>query len=251
MPGFGTSDKTLNNVNALAKSFGISVRNIPISDSVSQHLKDISHGGKKDITYENAQARARTQILMDIANSQNGFVIGTGDLSEIALGWCTYNGDHISMYGINSSVPKTLVKHLLSYEANKQKKYKAALDGVLNTEISPELLPLKDGKISQKTEKLIGSYELHDFFLYYTVRFGQDPQKTFFLAKQAFEGKFTSEEIKKWLQVFLKRFFQNQFKRNCAPDGVKIGSISLSPRADWRMPSEAQVQIWLDSIKKI
>jgi NAD+ synthase (glutamine-hydrolysing) len=249
MPGPGTSDKTLSNVFALSKAFQIPLQNIPISKSIESHLADISHKGKQDIAYENAQARERTQILMDIANAQNGLVIGSGDLSEIALGWCTYNGDHMSMYGVNSSVPKTLVKHLVSYEASRVEKYNQALNAVLNTEISPELLPHKNGKISQKTEEIIGPYELHDFFLYYYLRFGQSPQKTLFLAQKAFEGKYKNPEIKKWLKVFIDRFFKNQFKRNCMPDGVKIGSVSLSPRSDWRMPSEAQEKIWLDSIK--
>jgi NAD+ synthase (glutamine-hydrolysing) len=243
MPGPGTSKKTLNNVLALSKAIGISVRNIPITEAVSAHLKAIAHE-KEDIAYENAQARERTQILMDIANAQKGLVVGTGDLSEIALGWCTYNGDHMSMYAVNSSVPKTLVKFLVSYEARRVEKYSAALTYVLETEISPELLPHKDGKIYQKTEELIGPYELHDFFLYYMVRFGFSPDKIIFLAKKAFKGKYERRTIEKYWEIFAQRFFKNQFKRNCVPDGVKIGSISLSPRADWRMPSEASSIAW-------
>ncbi|MDR1952464.1 MAG: NAD(+) synthase [Elusimicrobiota bacterium] len=248
MPGPGTSDRTINNVRAISKAAGINVSEISITKIVENHLKDISHENKKDIAYENAQARERTQILMDIANAKNGLVIGTGDLSEIALGWCTYNGDHMSMYGVNSSIPKTLVKYLVAFEAQRVREYKEALDLVLSTEISPELLANDKGKISQKTESIIGPYELHDFFLYYTIRFGQSPQKTLFLAQKAFNNKYKISEIKKHLTVFLKRFFKNQFKRNCMPDGVKVGSISLSPRSDWRMPSEASPKIYLDDL---
>ncbi|MDR3049521.1 MAG: NAD(+) synthase [Elusimicrobiota bacterium] len=249
MPGFGTSVQTLKNVEKLQKAVHIKIKEIPISKAVISHLKDIGHKGGKDIVYENAQARERTQILMDIANAQKGLVIGTGDLSENALGWCTYSGDHISMYGVNSSVPKTLVKYLVSYEANRVAQYKDALTDILNTEISPELLPSKKGKISQKTEDIIGPYELHDFFLYYTVRFGQSSQKTMRLASEAFKGRYKKQEIEKWFAVFIKRFFRNQFKRNCWTDGVKIGTISLSPRGDWRMPSEADETLWLKDIK--
>jgi NAD+ synthase (glutamine-hydrolysing) len=249
MPGPGTSAKTVKNVSGLAAAFGIQIRNIPIMDAVEKHLKDIKHNGKKDTAYENVQARERTQILMDIANAEKGLVVGTGDLSENALGWCTYNGDHMSMYAVNSSVPKTLVKYLVSYEAERIEKYKEALLAVLNTEISPELLPADKGKISQKTENIIGPYELHDFFLYYTVRFGQKPDKTLMLAVKAFEGKYDREEIKKHLSVFIRRFFTNQFKRNCVPDGVKIGTISLSPRGDWRMATESNAEEWLDTVK--
>jgi NAD+ synthase (glutamine-hydrolysing) len=249
MPGPGTSIKTLNNVSNLEKALGIKIRNIRIDNAVETHLKDIKHNGIKDIAYENTQARERTQILMDIANSENGLVIGTGDLSEIALGWCTYNGDHMSMYTVNSSVPKTLVKHLVSYEAERVTKYKKTLTDILNTEVSPELLPSKSGKISQKTEDIIGPYELHDFFLYYTIRFGQKPDKTLMLATKAFKGKYSSEEIKKHLKTFIKRFFSSQFKRNCMPDGIKIGTISLSPRGDWRMATESSANEWLSNIK--
>jgi NAD+ synthase (glutamine-hydrolysing) len=249
MPGPGTSAKTVENVSELAEALGIQVRKIPITDIVGKHLADIKHSGKKDIAYENAQARERTQILMDIANAEKGLVIGTGDLSENALGWCTYNGDHMSMYAVNSSVPKTLVKYLVSYESERVVKYKKALLSILNMEISPELLPSDNDKISQKTEDIIGPYELHDFFLYYTVRFGQKPDKTLMLALRAFKGKYDKEEIKKYLRIFIERFFASQFKRNCVPDGVKIGTISLSPRGDWRMATESSAKGWLDSIK--
>jgi len=249
MPGPGTSVQTMENVSKLKKAFEIQIREIPINEAVEKHLNVIKHKGAKDIAYENAQARERTQILMDIANIEKGLVIGTNDLSENALGWCTYNGDHMSMYAINSSIPKTLVKYLISYESERVKKYKKALLSVLNTEISPELLPLDKGKISQKTENIVGPYELHDFFLYYTVRFGQTPDKTLILANKAFKSKYSKEEIKKYFKVFIKRFFSSQFKRNCMPDGIKIGTISLSPRGDWRMATESSVKEWLDYIK--
>jgi NAD+ synthase (glutamine-hydrolysing) len=249
MPGPGTSKKTLKNVAKLAESLDVYIRKISIAESVDRHLKDIKHKGTKDITYENGQARERTQILMDIANAENGYVIGTGDLSENALGWCTYNGDHMSMYAVNSSVPKTLVKYLVSYEAQRVKAYKEALTDILNTDISPELLPSKREGISQKTEDIIGPYELHDFFLYYTVRFGQKPEKTLFLATRAFNKIYSKEDIKKHFKTFLERFFFSQFKRNCFPDGIKIGTISLSPRGDWRMSTESSVQEWLRNIK--
>ncbi|MDR2772324.1 MAG: NAD(+) synthase [Elusimicrobiota bacterium] len=249
MPGPGTGQKTLSNVLALSKAVGINICKIPITEIVDKHLADIGHN-KKDIAYENAQARERTQILMDIANARKGIVVGTGDLSEIALGWATYNGDHMSMYGINSSVPKTLVKYLVDYEAQRVKNYQQALVDVLNTEISPELLPNKDGKISQKTESILGPYEAHDFFLYYTIRFGMAPSKIFALAKNAFKDKYTAPQIKKYLIVFINRFFKNQFKRNAMPDGVKIGSISLSPRADWRMPSDAEIEAYIDDLNR-
>jgi len=250
MPGPGTSAQTAENVSKLAEAFEIQIRRIQIDEAVKKHLNDIKYKGvDKGLGYENAQARERTQILMDIANAENGLVIGTGDLSENALGWCTYNGDHMSMYALNSSIPKTLVKYLISYEAERVKKYKKALLSVLSTEISPELLPLHDGKISQKTEDIIGPYELHDFFLYHTVRFGQAPDKTLMLAAKAFKNKYKNEEIKKHLIVFIKRFFSSQFKRNCIPDGIKIGTISLSPRGDWRMATESSVKEWLINIE--
>jgi NAD+ synthase (glutamine-hydrolysing) len=248
MPGPGTSTQTMENVSKLANTLEINIREICINDAVMRHLSDIKHGGIKDITYENAQARERTQILMNIANAEKGLVVGTSDLSENALGWCTYNGDHISMYSVNSSVPKTLVKYLVSYEAEKVKEYKSTLIAILNTEISPELVSSNNGKISQKTEDIIGPYELHDFFLYYTVRFGQSPDKTLMLAIKAFDGRYNSEEIKIHLKTFIKRFFSNQFKRNCVPDGVKVGTISLSPRGDWRMATESSSKEWIDSL---
>ncbi|MDR3111555.1 MAG: NAD(+) synthase [Elusimicrobiota bacterium] len=250
MPGVGTSEKTLKNVSNLAKYFEIKITEISISNAVKDHLKNINHNGKADIAFENAQARERTQILMDLANFKNGLVVGTGDLSEIALGWCTYGGDHIAMYNINSGIPKTLVKYLVSYEAQRVKKYEKVLTDILNTEISPELLPAKNGKTSQKTEQILGSYVLHDFFLYYTIRFGQHPKKTFFLALKAFKGEFCEEEIKRVFKIFIQRFFANQFKRNCCPDGVKIGSVSLSPRGDLRMPSEINAKEWLYELEK-
>jgi NAD+ synthase (glutamine-hydrolysing) len=249
MPGAGTSIKTMANVSNLAKAIGIQIRKISIRNAVEEHLNNINHTGIKDTAYENAQARERTQILMDIANAENGLVIGTSDLSENALGWCTYNGDHTSMYAVNSSVPKTLIKYLVSYEANKIKKYKKVLTDILNTEISPELLPARNGEISQKTEDIIGPFELHDFFLYYTVRFGQKPDKTLMLAIKAFKGKYNKEEIEKHLKTFIKRFFENQFKRNCVPDGIKVGTISLSPRGDWRMATESSSKEWLNYLK--
>lgn len=244
MPGPGTSVKTLSNVSKLAEALEIKIDEIPILDAVERHLKDIKHSGNKDIVYENAQARERSQILMDLANDRGGIVVGTGDLSEIALGWNTYNGDHISMYGVNASIPKTLVKYLVSNEAQRVEKYREVLNDILNTEISPELLPAKNGSISQKTEDIIGRYILHDFFLYYFVRFGKNPKDIFFLAQEAFKGVFPKSQIEKTLQIFINRFFKNQFKRNCFPDGIKVGTISLSPRGDWRMPSEACEDIW-------
>jgi NAD+ synthase (glutamine-hydrolysing) len=244
MPGPGTSIQTVQNVLSLENMIGIHIRKIPILSSVEKHLEDINHMDRMDTVYENAQARERMQILMDIANAENGLVIGTSDLSESALGWCTYNGDHISMYAVNSSIPKTLVKYLVSYEAKRVEEYKETLYAILNTEISPELLPLTDGKIAQKTENIIGPYELHDFFLYYTVRFGQSPDKTLMLACKAFRGKYDVEEVEKYLKIFIKRFFANQFKRNCVPDGIKVGTISLSPRGDWRMATESSAKEW-------
>jgi NAD+ synthase (glutamine-hydrolysing) len=250
MPGPGTSSKTLENVFLLAKSAEIKIETIPINSAVQSHLKDIKHSGRKDLTFENAQARERTQILMDIANLKNGLVVGTGDLSEIALGWCTYCGDHMSMYNVNSSIPKTLVKYLVKHEADREEKFRKALYAILNTKISPELLPSKNGGISQQTESIIGSYELHDFFLYYLLRFGQTPSKIFFLACKAFDKKFGKSEIKKTFKIFLERFFENQFKRNCCPDGIKVGTVSLSPRGDWRMASETSPDEWFKDLEK-
>ncbi len=249
MPGFGTTPRTMNNSLKLIELIGATSKTIPIADSVNQHFKDICHDpDSHDATYENAQARMRTMILMDVANMTGGMVIGTGDLSELALGWATYNGDHMSMYGVNASVPKTLVKCLVYAEADKLGgELKDVLYDILGTEISPELLPPdKNGKIAQKTEDLVGPYELHDFFLYYSVRFGFAPEKVEFLAQKAFGAKYDENTIKKWLKTFYRRFFAQQFKRSCTPDGVKVGSVALSPRGDWRMPSDAVAALWLD-----
>ena len=242
MPGFGTTDRTYSNAVNLMKSLGITMLEISIKDACIQHFKDINHDPKQhDVTYENTQARERTQILMDIANKHNGLVIGTGDLSESALGWATYNGDHMSMYAVNSGVPKTLVRYLVDWAAHKLDAHsEEILRDVLDTPVSPELLPAdENGDIAQKTEDIVGPYELHDFFLYYMVRFGFSPAKIFFLAKNAFADTYTDEVIEKWLKTFLRRFFAQQFKRSCIPDGPKVGSINLSPRGDWRMPSDA------------
>ena len=242
MPGFGTTDRTYSNAVNLMKSLGITMLEISIKDACIQHFKDINHDPKQhDVTYENTQARERTQILMDIANKHNGLVIGTGDLSESALGWATYNGDHMSMYAVNSGVPKTLVRYLVDWAAHKLDTHsEEILRDVLDTPVSPELLPAdENGDIAQKTEDIVGPYELHDFFLYYMVRFGFSPAKILFLAKNAFVDTYTEEVIEKWLKTFLRRFFAQQFKRSCIPDGPKVGSINLSPRGDWRMPSDA------------
>lgn len=254
MPGFGTSEKTHTNAFALAESLGATTKDIPISSLVLQHFKDIGHDTSvHNVTYENAQARARTYTLMDIANEYGGIVVGTGDLSELALGWCTYNGDHMSMYGVNSGVPKTLIKHLAAYEGNRLGgKTQETIEKILATEISPELLPPNEkGDIAQKTEDLIGPYELHDFFLYHILRRGDSPSKTFYLAKYAFGEKYTAKTLVHWLKNFYKRFFAQQFKRSCMPDGVKIGSVTLSPRADFRMPSDASATLWLTEVEKI
>lgn len=255
MPGFGTTDRTFENSMALMKSLGVSTKVIPIKDACMQHFKDIEHNiTQYDVTYENTQARERTQMLMDIANKHCGFVVGTGDLSELALGWCTYNADHMSMYGVNSSIPKTLVKSLVLSFANDQDEItKNVLLDILDTPVSPELLPTgKNGEMLQKTEDTVGPYELHDFFLYYVLRYGFSPDKILYLATRVFEIKELPEDvvydeatILKWLKVFYKRFFSQQFKRNCMPDGPKVGSICLSPRGDWRMPSDASVNEWL------
>ena len=247
MPGFGTTDRTYHNALSLMKSLGITCREISIKAACEQHFKDIGHKlTNHNVTYENAQARERTQILMDVANQTGGIVIGTGDLSELALGWATYNGDHMSMYGVNANVPKTLVRSLVSWIAHTQSSssVRRILQDVLATPVSPELLPAKNGKISQKTEDLVGPYELHDFFLYYLLRHGCGPKKILFLAKQAFKNKFSESVIKKWLGVFHRRFFAQQFKRSCMPDGPKVGSVGLSPRGDWKMPSDADVSVW-------
>lgn len=255
MPGFGTSDRTHNNALLLMQELGVTMKEISIVPSVTQHFKDIEHDiNVQDATYENAQARERTQILMDLANEYNGLVIGTGDLSELALGWCTYNGDHMSMYAVNGSVPKTLVKQLVGYVANQTNNVKVAesLRDIVDTPISPELVPTNEsGEVQQKTEDIVGPYELHDFFLYYFLRHGFQPSKIYYLAGQAFEGKYTNEEIKKWLYIFVRRFFNNQFKRSCLPEGPKVGMVSLSPRGDWRMPSDADSTNWLTEIEQL
>ena len=251
MPCFGTTDRTKNNAFTLAECFGVTVKEIPIADAVNQHFRDIGHDPEiHDVTYENSQARERTQILMDVANAENGIVIGTGDLSELALGFATYNGDHMSMYGVNASVPKTLIRYLVRYEAEKSgEKQKNVLIDVLETPVSPELLPHDDkGEIAQKTEDIIGPYELHDFYLYYLLRYGCPPEKIIRLAENAFEGMFDRETIVKWLKIFLRRFFTQQFKRSCLPDGVKVGSVSLSPRGDFRMPSDAYYDMFVKDI---
>jgi len=255
MPGFGTTDRTYNNAISLMQSLGVTIKEISICEAVIQHFKDIDHDiNDHDITYENSQARERTQILMDYANKVNGLVIGTGDLSELALGWCTYNGDHMSMYAVNTGIPKTLVKTLVTWvsDTHMDEISKNILKDVVKTPISPELLPAdKDGNITQKTEDNVGPYLLHDFFLYYMLRFGFEPLKIYYLAQQAFKGMYTPETILKWLKVFYRRFFTQQFKRSCLPDGPKIGSINLSPRGDWRMPSDASYHMWIKQLEDI
>lgn len=248
MPGFGTTDRTYQNAKELIRKTGATLREVSIKDACISHYKDIGHdAGNHDVTYENAQARERTQILMDIANQESGLVIGTGDLSELALGWCTYNGDHMSMYAVNTSIPKTLVRYLVEYEMQNNETLHDVLKSILDTPISPELLPpSKDGKILQKTESKIGPYMLHDFFLYHFLRNGFSTKKIFYLAKETFKDDYEEEELRKWLTVFMKRFFSQQFKRSCLPDGVKVGSVSLSPRGDLRMPSDATSKIWID-----
>ncbi|MBQ8621435.1 MAG: NAD(+) synthase [Oscillospiraceae bacterium] len=253
MPCFGTSDRTYNNSWELMRTLGISSKEINIREAVNTHFRDIGHDPSvHNGTYENSQARERTQILMDYASVVNGIVIGTGDLSELALGWCTYNGDHMSMYGVNASIPKTLIRWMIEAisESPEFAASRAVLLDILDTPISPELLPPDaEGKISQQTEDLVGPYALHDFFLYYVLRFGFTPTKIFTLACRAFEGDFDRETIKKWLKTFYRRFFTQQFKRSCMPDGVKVGSVAFSPRGDWRMPSDASGRIWLDEVE--
>ena len=255
MPGFGTTDRTYTNAVDLMNSLGITVREVSIKEACIQHFKDIDHDmDVHDVVYENAQARERTQILMDIANQTNGMVIGTGDLSELALGWATYNGDHMSMYGVNGSVPKTLVKHLVKWvaENDMDETSRATLLDIVDTPISPELIPAdENGNIKQITEDLVGPYELHDFFLYYFLRCGFRPSKIFFLAARTFKGMYDEETIKKWLRIFFRRFFNQQFKRSCLPDGPKVGSISISPRGDWRMPSDASSEAWLREVENL
>lgn len=256
MPGFGTTDRTYQNALSLMEALGIQTREISIQKAALQHFEDIGHDASiHDVTYENTQARERTQILMDIANKENGFVVGTGDLSELALGWATYNGDHMSMYGVNAGVPKTLIRVLVrwiaEYGSLSQKANEILLD-VLDTPVSPELLPPDEkGNINQKTEEIVGPYELHDFFLYYVVRFGFSPSKILFLAEYAFKGEYERETLLKWLKNFYHRFFMQQFKRSCMPDGPKVGTISLSPRGDWRMPSDAFNHVWMEEVNKL
>lgn len=253
MPCFGTTDRTYQNACKMSLKVGATLREVRIGDAVMQHFKDIGHDPQDhSVTYENSQARERTQVLMDIANQTGGLVIGTGDMSELALGWATYNGDHMSMYGVNASVPKTLVRHLVHYFADtcEDSSLKEVLYDVLDTPVSPELLPPKDGEIAQKTENLVGPYELHDFFLYYFLRMGYEPGKIYRIAKLSFAGEYDDETIYKWLRTFCWRFFSQQFKRSCLPDGPKVGTVALSPRGDWRMPSDACVALWIQNLEK-
>ena len=251
MPGFGTTDRTHNNAVKLMQTLGVTIREISIAKAVIQHFEDIGHDMKKhDITYENSQARERTQILMDVANQENAIVVGTGDLSELALGWATYNGDHMSMYGVNAGVPKTLIRYLVTYVSGEMAT-ETLLD-IVDTPISPELIPADElGNIKQKTEDLVGPYELHDFFIYYFLRYGFSPRKIFMLAQKAFADTYDDATIKKWLTTFCRRFFNQQFKRSCLPDGPKVGSVSLSPRGDWRMPSDASSALWLKEAESL
>ena len=260
MPGFGTTGRTHSNAVNLMRSLGVTIREVDISASVRQHFKDIGQDeAVHDVTYENSQARERTQILMDISNKVGGLVIGTGDLSELALGWATYNGDHMSMYGVNAGIPKTLVRHLVKFAANDTDgASRATLLDIIDTPVSPELVPADtEGRISKKTEELVGPYELHDFFMYNILRFGFRPSKIFMLARKAFDGNhgnvkfYDDDTIKKWLLTFLRRFFSQQFKRSCLPDGPKVGSVGLSPRGDWRMPSDASVTLWLKECEQL
>ena len=254
MPCFGTTDRTYQNACKMSVKLGATLREIPVGAAVEQHFKDIGHDPEDhSVTYENSQARERTQVLMDVANQTGGIVIGTGDMSELALGWATYNGDHMSMYGVNASVPKTLVRHLVHYYADtcEDQELKEVLYDVLDTPVSPELLPPKDGEIAQKTEDLVGPYELHDFFLYYLLRFSYEPSKIYRIARYAFEGEYDDATIYKWLYTFCRRFFIQQFKRSCLPDGPKVGTVALSPRGDWRMPSDACSEVWLRDLEKV
>lgn len=255
MPGFGTTERTKNNAEKLCEGLGVTFKTIPIGKSVSQHFEDIGHDASvKDVTYENSQARMRTMILMDLANKTGGMVLGTGDLSELALGWATYNGDHISMYGVNSGVPKTLVRYLVeSFVADPlYVNVKEILLDIIATPVSPELLPPNDdGSIAQQTENLVGPYELHDFYLYYTLRYGCGPKKIFPLAVKAFGNSYDYATILKWMKIFYRRFFSQQFKRSCMPDGPKVGSVCLSPRGDWRMPSDASSKLWLTDVEEL
>ncbi len=253
MPGFGTTGRTYNNAIELMKKLGVTIRDISIVPAVNQHFSDIGHDASvHDVTYENSQARQRTYLLMDIANQTNGMVLGTGDLSELALGWATYNGDHMSMYGVNAGVPKTLVKYLVRWFADNIANVTNLLNDIIDTPISPELIPAQpDGTIKQKTEDLVGPYELHDFFLYYTLRYGFSPKRIFYMAQNAFAGAYDDAIIKHWLKTFCRRFFNQQFKRSCMPDGPKVGSVCLSPRGDWRMPSDAESAAWLNECENL
>lgn len=254
MPCFGTTERTHSNAVTFASSLGVTLKEVNIADAVEGHFRDIGHdAGKRDITYENSQARERTQVLMDIANQYSGLVIGTGDMSELALGWATYNGDHMSMYGVNAGIPKTLIRYLVDYEARRtdNEALRATLQDILDTPVSPELLPPEDGKISQKTENIVGPYELHDFFLYHLIRFGSAPKKILRLAEIAFNGEYDKSVILEWLKIFYRRFFAQQFKRSCLPDGPKVGSVALSPRGDWRMPSDASARIWIKELETL
>ena len=254
MPCFGTTDRTYSNACKLAQTLGATLKEVNIREAVTVHFRDIEQSADvHDVTYENCQARERTQVLMDLANQKNGMVIGTGDMSELALGWATYNGDHMSMYGVNAGVPKTLVRHLVRYCADtcKDRTLAEVLYDILDTPVSPELLPPKDGVISQKTEDLVGPYELHDFFLYYMLRWTFPPKKIFRLAQNAFAGEYDDETILKWLKTFYRRFFMQQFKRSCLPDGPKVGSVAVSPRGDLRMPSDASAALWMKELEQI
>ena len=256
MPCFGTTDRTRNNAVILAEEMGAQLRTVDISGSVRSHFRDIGQSMENhDVTFENGQARERTQVLMDIANQTGGLVIGTGDLSELALGWCTYNGDHMSMYGVNASIPKTLVRHLVAYlardNAEKDTALHDVLEDILDTPVSPELLPAVQGEISQRTEDLVGPYELHDFFLYYLLRWGFSPAKIYRLAVYAMGKKYSQDVILQWMKTFYRRFFSQQFKRNCLPDGPKVGSVAMSPRGDWRMPSDASAALWQAELERL
>ncbi len=254
MPCFGTTDRTYTNACEMAQKLGVQLKEVDIKNAVYQHFSDIGQDFKNhDVTFENSQARERTQVLMDLANQNGALVVGTGDMSELALGWATYNGDHMSMYGVNASIPKTLVRHLVRYYADTcgNETLSEILSDVLDTPVSPELLPPRDGEIAQKTEDLVGPYELHDFFLYYILRFGYEPAKVYRVAKKAFEGVYEKETILKWLETFYRRFFSQQFKRSCLPDGPKVGSVAVSPRGDLRMPSDASAKLWLDQLSEL
>ena len=254
MPCFGTTQRTRSNAELLCNALGVTFNTVDIGQAVRVHFKDIGHNeAERDVVYENAQARERTQVLMDIANDMNGLVVGTGDLSELALGWATYNGDHMSMYGVNASVPKTLVRHMVQYAADTADTaaLRDVLLDILDTPVSPELLPADGENIAQRTEDIVGPYDLHDFYLYYVMRYGFSPRKIYRLALQAFEEQFGADEILKWLRIFYRRFFAQQFKRSCLPDGPKVGSVSLSPRGDWRMPSDASASLWMQELESL